>query len=223
MLIELRNAISEDVAKELVAMTSAARFVSGLATAAGSAAQVKHNVQLDVNSDLSQQAGGYLLKKLRENVLFEAATLPARVVPPRFSRYYPGMRYGDHLDAPLMGDLPPLRTDIAVTVFLADPATYDGGELVIDTDYGIQRVKGGFGDCVIYPANTIHRVEEVTRGERAVGFLWIQSLVRDPAKRKILFDLIGTAEYLDHTTRGGHHVDVLRRTHSNLIRMWAES
>jgi len=192
-------------------------------TASGSAVQVKSNEQLDVQTDLARQAGQLLIDKLRTNPLFEAATLPARIVPPRFSRYRTGMRYGDHLDAPLMTGLPPLRTDIAVTVFLTDPGGYAGGELVIDTDYGVQRFKGGAGDCVIYPAHMFHRVEFVSAGERIVAFFWIQSLVREPARRRILFDLAGVTEFLDQTSPSGAHIETLRRCHANLIRMWADA
>jgi PKHD-type hydroxylase len=223
MLLKIAKVIDADMVSTLREMISGGEFVSGLKTAAGSAAQVKDNEQLDVQSDVAQQAGQLLIDKLRQNPVFKAATLPARVLPPRFSRYQPGMRYGDHLDAPLMLDLPPLRTDIAVTIFLADPSSYDGGELAIDTDYGIQHFKGGAGDCIIYPADTVHRVEPVSRGERIVSFFWIQSLVRDPEKRRILFDLAGVIEFLDQTSRPGLHVETLRRCNVNLIRMWADA
>ncbi len=223
MILQLPNVIGPKVIENLFEIVFAGEFVSGLKTAVGSAAQVKSNEQLDTTSDRAQEAGQLLLKTMRANPIFEAATLPARIVPPRFSRYRPGMRYGDHLDAPLMGDVLPLRTDMAVTVFLAERSSYDGGELVIDTDHGIQRIKGDIGSCVIYPANTLHRVEEVTRGERIVGFFWIQSLVRDPAQRKILFDLSGITQYLDHTSQPGGHIETLRRCNANLIRMWANA
>jgi PKHD-type hydroxylase len=204
-------------------MISAGEFVPGARTAAGSAAQVKNNEQLHAQSDIARQAGQLLIEKLRQSAVFEAATLPARIVPPRFSRYQTGMCYGYHLDAPLMGSLPPVRTDIAVTVSLTEPGNYDGGELIIDTDYGTQRFKGGPGDCIIYPAHLFHRVEEVSRGERVVGFFWIQSLVRDPEQRRMLFDLAGVIEFLDQTSPPGQYVETLRRCSANLIRMWAHT
>jgi PKHD-type hydroxylase len=223
MLLEIAQVIDADVVRRLLEMISAGEFVSGSKTAAGSAAQVKNNKQLDVRSDVAQRAGQLLIEKLRQNPVFKAATFPARIVPPRFSRYQSGMCYGNHLDAPLMADLPPIRTDIAVTIFLVDPASYDGGELTIDTGAGVQRFKGGAGDCIIYPADTLHRVEPVSRGERIVSFFWIQSLVRDPAKRRILFDLAGVIEFLDQTSQAGMHIETLRRCDANLIRMWADA
>ena len=223
MLLEIAKVIDPDMVGRLLEMICTGEFVSGLKTATGCAAQVKDNEQLDVQSDVALRAGQLLIDKLRQNPVFSAATLPARIVPPRFSRYRPGMRYGDHLDAPLMGGLPPIRTDIAVTLFLADPSSYDGGELAIETDYGIQRFKGEAGDCVIYPADAVHRVEPVSRGERVAGFFWIQSLVRDPAKRRIVFDLAGVVEFFDQTAQPGMHIETLRRCNVNLIRMWADA
>lgn len=223
MLLELANVLDATTVRALLDMICPAEFVSGVQTAVGTAARIKSNEQLDVDAEVTRQAGALLLDTLRQNPLFEAATLPAHIVPPRFSRYRAGMRYGDHLDAPLMGGLPPVRTDIAVTVFLADPATYAGGELTIDTDYGVQRFKGGAGDCVIYPAHMFHRVERVDSGERIVGFFWIQSLVRDPARRKILFDLSGVTEFLDQTASPAGHIELLRRCSANLTRMWADA
>ena len=223
MLLEIATVIDADTVSALLEMISAGEFVSGSNTAAGTAARAKSNEQLDVQTEVARQAGQLLVEKLRQNPVFEAATLPARIVPPRFSRYRAGMRYGDHLDAPLMTGLPPLRTDIAITVFLADPGGYAGGELTIDADYGVQRFKGGAGDCIIYPADMIHRVEPVGDGERIAGFFWIQSLIRDPAKRRILFDLAGVTEFLDQTSPPGVHIETLRRCHANLIRMWADA
>src|SRR5829696_8507357 len=182
MLVRICDVLDADDLDAIRAETARGDFVSGAATAAGSAAEVKHNLQLPVGSDAASTAGGRLLDRLRSNPIFEAAALPRRISPPRFSRYEAGMRYGDHLDGPLMGgDAALMRTDVAVTVFLSDPQSYDGGELVIDTDSGIQRCKGAAGDCVVYPASTFHRVESVTRGVRLAAFLWVQSLVRDPA------------------------------------------
>jgi PKHD-type hydroxylase len=223
MLLEIAKVIDRDTVNALVDLISAGEFVSGLTTAAGSAARVKSNEQLDAQTDVARQAGQLLIEKLRQNPVFEAATLPARIVPPRFSRYRAGMRYGDHLDAPLIAGLPPLRTDIAITVFLADPSSYAGGELAIDADCGVQRFKGGAGDCVIYPAHMVHRVEPVGDGERIVSFFWIQSLIRDPARRRILFDLAGVTEFLDQTSPPGAHIETLRRCNANLIRMWADA
>jgi PKHD-type hydroxylase len=223
MVLEIPNVVDRQGVDRLLTMISAGRFVSGSVTAAGGAARVKNNEQLDIRSEVAQQAGKLLIDTLRANPVFEAATLPARIVPPRFSRCGPGMGYGDHLDAPLMSHLPPIRTDIAVTVFLVEATSYDGGELTIHTDYGPHSFKGGAGDCVVYPADMRHRVEVVRRGERIVTFFWIQSLVRDPERRRILFDLAEAVECLDGAAHPPLDVETLRRCHANLIRMWANA
>jgi PKHD-type hydroxylase len=223
MVLEIPNVVDRETVDRLMTMIAGGSFVPGSRTAAGAAARVKNNEQLDVHSEPAQQAGTLLIDTLRANPVFEAATLPARIVAPRFSRCGPGMGYGDHLDAPLMSDLPPIRTDIAVTVFLADAANYDGGELTIHTDYGPHRFKGSAGHCVVYPADMVHRVEPVTRGERIVSFFWIQSLVRDPERRRILFDLAEAVECIDGGADPRMNLETLRRCHANLIRMWANA
>lgn len=221
MLLELKQVIDIPTVGRLRELIAAGPFVPGSESARGTAAGVKNNRQLDRHCDAARCAGQLVIDSLRQNPVFEAATWPDRIVPPRFSCYGPGMTYGDHLDAPVMTDTFPTRTDIAVTLFLTDSASYDGGELAIHTDYGVQSFKGDAGDCVIYPADSLHRVEPVRRGERIVSFFWIQSLIRDPAKRRILFDLAGVLEHLDRTSPPGTHLEILRRSNANLIRMWA--
>ena len=223
MLLELPSILKAADLNRIVSIISAGHFVNGTGTAAGSALQVKRNLQLDPKSAECLEAGDYLLDKLRSDALFEAATMPARVTPPKFSRYSDGMQYGNHLDSPLMGGTTRLRTDIAVTVFLADPQCYEGGELSIETGYGTQRIKGAAGSCVIYPANTFHRVEPVTAGERVVAFFWIQSIVRDAEKRRIAYDLANVTEFLDPGNARLPHVELLRKCRANLTRMWAET
>jgi PKHD-type hydroxylase len=220
MLVILEHVIDPAQVAELAALIDAGPLVSGKTTAKGAAAEVKHNLQLDAASEAATRAGALLLAALQSHVGFAAATYPLTMHPPRFSRCEVGMGYGAHLDSPIMGSM---RVDIAVTVFLDDPERYDGGELVIDTDYGIERVKAKAGDCVIYPANTWHRVEPVTRGVRNVGVVWIQSMIRDPAQRKILFDLGNSLEFLELFTEPNHHLANVRRCYTNLVRMWAQT
>ena len=133
------------------------------------------------------------------------------------------MRYGDHVDDPIMGTGEGLyRTDIAITIFLNDPANYDGGELVVNTAFGEQKVKLPAGDAVMYPASSLHCVAEVTRGERLVAVTWVQSLVRDPAKRELLYDFNQVRERL--LNEMPDHPDTVRinTVYVNLFRMWGE-
>jgi len=130
------------------------------------------------------------------------------------------MGYRDHLDAPHLGD-ERLRTDVSVTICVSDADAYDGGELVIDSDRVERRWKGRAGDCLIYPGDSIHRVEPVTRGMRLVCIFWIQSWVRDAAKRRILFEL--AQAFVDAEGAGAERArgETMRRCHGSLLRMWA--
>lgn len=116
-----------------------------------------------------------------------------------------------------------MRADIAVTVFLNQPADYDGGELIIETTAGEQGYKLGAGQVILYPANTLHRVAPVTRGERRVAVTWIQSLVRSAEQRNVLFDLDTTRRQLFETAGKSPQFDRLARVYSNLLRMWADT
>lgn len=197
-----------------------ATFVDGAATAGWHARGVKLNLQT-TDEAAAQQVHQALLR----HPVFSAATLPRRIRSPLFSRYTAGMSYGTHVDDALMGAVDSLRTDLAVTVFLSDPASYDGGELVIDSHSGTQAYKLAAGDAIAYPATQLHRVAEVTRGERLAAVLWVQSRVRDPAQREILFDL-DTARRGIWDKNGRRHTaefDLLAKTYSNLLRAWADS
>jgi PKHD-type hydroxylase len=133
------------------------------------------------------------------------------------------MRYSDHVDGALLGEPPDLiRCDIAVTVCINDGSEYDGGELVIDSAGAAYAWKGSAGDAIVYPADTLHRVNEVTRGARDVAVIWVQSMVRDPAQRRILFDLRSVLDSMDLAPEPSPHVETIRRTYFNLIRAWTD-
>jgi PKHD-type hydroxylase len=133
------------------------------------------------------------------------------------------MTYGEHLDDPIMGgDGLMYRSDVAVTVFLNAPEEYDGGELVIRTPAGDQVVKSAAGDAVLYPAGTIHRVNPVTRGERLVAVTWVQSLVRDAARRELLYGLNLAREKLLASAPGAEETAQVNAAYVNLIRMWSD-
>ena len=149
--------------------------------------------------------------------------MPRQVAQPVFARYTPGMQYGDHIDDPIMGGAgTQFRTDVAVTVFLNQPDQYDGGELVINTTFGEQQIKLNAGDVVIYPASSIHRVAEVTKGERLVAVTWIQSLIRDPVKRELLYELSLARNTLLSDAPDSETTKQVDHTYVNLVRMWSE-
>ncbi|HMB75765.1 MAG TPA: Fe2+-dependent dioxygenase, partial [Kiloniellaceae bacterium] len=183
---------------------------------------VKRNEQLRGDSENAKALKTQVLKALERNATFRQVALPRKVRPPLFSRYSPGMTYGRHVDDALMGPKRADRTDLSVTVFLSAPDSYEGGELEIETPFGPQSVKLPAGAAVVYPASSLHAVAPVVEGERLAAVTWVQSLVRDPARREVLYDL---ALVRDHLNRADNESDAAERafkTYSNLLRMWAE-
>lgn len=204
---------------------AAATWVDGRVTAGSHGVKVKDNQQLPEDSATARELGDLILAALERNALFISATLPARVYPPMFNRYSGGQRFGNHIDNAvrlLPGTGMKIRTDISATLFLAEPGEYDGGELLVEDTYGVHSVKLPAGDMVIYPGTSLHRVNPVTRGTRLASFFWIQSMIRDDARRTLLFDL-DTA--IQRVTAGApdHPAAVqLAGVYHNLLRMWAE-
>jgi len=218
----IRNALSADQARLIRAITATGSYGPGSVTAVGSAVSVKHNLQLPIGSDAANRAAEVLVAALREHASFFAATWLDAMTAPLFCRYEPGMTYGDHVDAAMMGAPPmQMRCDIAATVWLVDGSTYDGGELITDTDGVGQSWKGDAGDCLIYSADTLHRVAPVTRGVREVAVFWIQSMVRDEWQRRILFDLTHVVDRLQASPSSASEAETLRRIYFNLVRRWA--
>jgi PKHD-type hydroxylase len=200
-----------------------APWQDGKSSAHGKAREAKNNLVVPLEHAASIAAGRMVLERLSLHEGFRAAALPKVIMPLKFCRYDAGMGYGDHLDLPLMGtSAGGIRTDISVTIFLSDGADYEGGELVFASDYGTHRVRGKAGEAVLYPASTLHRVDPVVRGSRLVAITWIQSLVRDAAQRKIVFDLARVATALDAAGGSAEHARTIRQSQFNLLRMWAE-
>jgi len=186
---------------------------------------VKRNQQLPDTSPLRAELGREVLAACARHPEFHAATLPLKILPPRFNRYAGGGTYGAHVDGAVMAlaDGSQLRSDIACTVFLADPESYDGGELIVDDTYGEHEVKLPAGDAIVYPASSLHRVEPVTRGARVAAFFWIQSLVRDEAQRRILLQLDTAVRQLTGSGADAAAVKQLTGVYHNLLRQWSET
>jgi len=199
-----------------------APFVDGKLSAGKAAQQVKRNQEVDQASEMAQQLSQILMGNLHHNEIFKNAALPHRTATPYFAKYSKGMTYGDHIDDPVMGQEQRFRCDIACTIFMNDPDEYDGGELTIRTHFGDQTVKLPAGDAVVYPASSLHKVTEVTRGERIVAVTWIQSLIRDPAKRELLYELNLAREKLMQDKPGAEETAQIDHSYTNLVRMWAE-
>ena len=185
MILQILSAGELD---DIVANLSQQMFVDGKLTATGNAKAVKNNLQVEAAD--TEEIDDMVLNALWRNETFQSFALPRRILVPLYARYEVGMSYGSHVDVAVMGpEEEPLRCDFAMTVFLSDPATYDGGALVLETPFGAQKIKLAAGEAVIYPATSLHRVEPITRGTRQVAVTWIQSIVHDERLRAILFDL----------------------------------
>jgi len=204
-------------------MLAGAPFVDGKLSAGQVAKRVKQNQEVDRHALELEQLNNLVMGKLVQHPVYRNGALPLRVAAPYYARYTPGMQYGDHVDDPIMGmDGQLYRSDLAITVFLNDPASYDGGELVINTPFGEQLVKLPAGDAVMYPASSLHRVAEVTHGERLVAVTWLQSLVRDPAQRELLHELNSVRERMLANTPETEDAKLINKTYVNLVRMWGD-
>jgi PKHD-type hydroxylase len=204
-----------------------ADWVDGRVTAGSQSATVKNNRQLPEDSAAAQQARHIVSVALARNPLFVTGALPKTVYPPLFNRYGGDANaFGDHIDNAIRthaATATHVRTDISCTLFLAEPDSYDGGELVVQDTYGAQRIKFAAGDLVLYPGTSVHRVEPVTRGERLACFFWIESMVRQDAQRRLLFDM--DMAILELRKCGGDTAEVVKLTgcYHNLLRMWADT
>lgn len=222
MLLKIRGVLNEAQLDKIHEVASRAGFQDGRLTAGSAARQVKSNEELALQPQGQQLLNRILMSSFGENMTFRNAALPNRLADFIVARYHAGMRYGDHIDEPVMGTAQKFRSDISMTTFLNPPESYAGGELVIRTTFGETRVKLEAGDAVLYPSSSLHHVAEVTAGERLVALTWIQSQVRDPARREILFDLVQTRDRLLLEQPGNELHQRVDRSYANLLRMWAE-
>lgn len=227
MLVTIEGLLGPDELERARTVLAGAPWGDGRVTAGHQSAQVKHNLQLPEECAAAQELGRMVLEALGRSALFITAALPLRVFPPLFNRYDPGMDFGAHVDNAMRqvrGSGHTIRTDISCTLFLSDPASYDGGELVVQDTYGEQLVKLAAGSAVIYPATSLHRVEPVTRGSRVASFFWMQSMVRDGMRRRLLFDLDMAINGLRADVPGQHpSVVSLTGVYHNLLRQWADA
>lgn len=196
------------------------QFVDGRATAGDAALLVKHNLQA-AESTQKQQLDQILLQRIVAPPMLHMAMFPARFYPLIYSKYGPGMEYGWHLDSPVMGN-PPVRTDIAMTLFLNDPESYEGGALEVQVPGGMSKWKLPAGDAIFYPAGFLHRVEPVTQGERLAVVTWLQSAVRDAQHRQVLWDIKSAHDGLVGQYGHSAETEQILHTFSRLMRLWVE-
>ncbi len=226
MLIAVPDVLDPGEVTRVRALIDAAEWIDGNATSGPQSALAKRNEQLPEDSAAAREAGGIILDALGRSALFVAAALPLKVFPPLFNRYAGGQDFGLHVDNAIRikrGSDFRIRSDLSATLFLADPETYDGGELVIEDQFGPQSVKLPAGHMVVYPASSLHRVAPVTRGERVASFFWLQSMVRDDGARRILFDLDQGVQAVAAAQGQGDPATVrLTGVYHNLLRRWAD-
>ena len=206
----------------------AADWVDGNVTAGPQSALAKNNMQLPEGSPVARQLGELVMAALEKSPIFISAALPHTVFPPLFNRYAGGQAFGTHVDNAIRfvkGASTPIRvrTDMSATLFLTDPADYDGGELVIEDTFGDHTVKLPAGDLVVYSATSKHHVTPVTRGSRWSSFFWIQSMIRDEAARTMLFQLDNTIQSLRSRVGDSDEVVSLTGIYHNLVRRWADA
>jgi PKHD-type hydroxylase len=198
--------------------------VDGRVTAGYQSARAKHNLQILEDAPEAREMGETIVRALEKNELFVSASLPARVFPPLFNRYEPGMTFGAHVDGAIRqiaGTPLRVRTDLSATLFVSPPDDYEGGELVIEDAYGAHSAKLPAGDMILYPATSLHRVNPVSRGVRLASFFWIQSMVRDDGGRTLLFDLDMAINAVNRALPDHQAVVALTSCYHNLLRRWS--
>jgi PKHD-type hydroxylase len=218
MLLSIADVLSAVDVADVQAGLASATFVDGKATAGWSARLVKANLQASRGPEL-ERVRALVDTRLREHAVFALAVRPKTILGPLFSRYEPGHAYGAHVDDALMGGV---RTDVSFTLFLAEPDSYDGGELIVDTTAGEEAFKLPAGSAVAYPSSSLHRVAPVTRGARLAAVGWVRSFVRDAARRELLFDLDTARRHLFDRDGKSTESDLLGKCAANLVRMWCE-
>ena len=228
MLLRIPDLLSPEEVRAARVILDRADWVDGRVTAGEQAALAKQNEQLPTRGEAARRLQQIVLGALDRSAVFFSATLPRRVLPPMFNRYGGAAnRYGNHVDQAVRA-LPDgaqrLRSDVSCTLFLAEPQSYDGGELVVEHSFGTERIKLPAGHLVLYPASSVHRVEPVTRGHRLASFFWVESMVRGDERRRLLFDM---DQHLMRLRSGIGEADPaivgLTGTYHNLLRMWCDT
>ena len=225
MLIVIDRVLDPDEVAAFREKLSGADWIDGAQTAGSRSVAVKQNLQLDRGDPLAVELGNTILRKLGHNPLFISASLAETIFPPVFNLYQNGGHYGTHVDSALMrvSELnKTIRSDLSATIFLSEPESYDGGELVIEDVYGGQAVKLAAGDMVLYPSSSLHQVTPVTRGQRMAAILWLQSAVADAQARSMLFDLDQSIQSLSaDRAKDDPDIDRLIHVYHNLLRRGA--
>lgn len=229
MLLHLKNLLTPNelrTARQLL-QDARAPWVNGRRSAGAQALTQKNNWQLAQDSDTSSTLQAMVMKALRRDPVFFSAALPRKIFNPLFNRYdLSAAHYGPHVDGAVLhstADKEWVRTDISCTLFLANPDEYDGGELRVEDTLGSHVVKLPAGDAVLYSGTSVHEVTPVTRGRRIASVLWIESMVRSDAHRRLLFDLDRNLLKLREQHGETPETIALTGIYHNLLRQWANT
>jgi PKHD-type hydroxylase len=228
MLVCVPNVLSKADVADFRHIMDESEWEDGRSTAGAQSALVKRNEQLPPDSEVARKLGNRVISALTADPRFLSAAIPLHIFPPLFNRYAASdnHHFGIHVDNAVRGDRLTglrIRTDLSVTLFLAEPDEYDGGELVIEDTYGSHQVKLPAGDLVLYPASSLHLVTPVTRGARVASFFWLQSMIRDTHARSLIHDLDTAIQALvERFGRDDSETVKLTGIYHNLIRQWAE-
>lgn len=226
MIITIDPLLNADELATAQSLLASASWSDGRVTAGAQAALAKHNQQLAEDDPGVAPLRRLVLQALSRSARFFAAALPLKILPPFFNRYADEANaYGRHVDGAMRqaADGSYVRTDLSATLFLSDPGSYDGGELQIDDTFGTHRIKLPAGSLVLYPSSSVHQVLPVTRGERVASFLFMQSMVRDAAQRRLLYDMDMALLQLRETVGETEALIQLTGTYHNLLRQWADN
>lgn len=216
MLFSLRDVLPEKLRISILEQLKDEHFIDGKATANGMARTVKSNQQVDLAK--FPEFALEVTNALQQHQQFQYLAMPQRLSNLLISRYQSGMSYGTHTDGAIMPGGG--RSDLSFTLMLSDG--YEGGELCMETAFGEKAIRIPAGTLLLYPTGGLHRVAEVTKGERIAIVGWVQSRIRDPQKRQILMDLdLARKAYLE---KAGHdrQADLMLKSSTNLRRMWDE-
>jgi PKHD-type hydroxylase len=227
MLLHLREVLTPGEVRRAREILARAPWGDGRVTSGEQAARVKNNSQLSENCEETQVLQDLVLHGLKRHQIFFSAALPKHISPPLFNRYGGAANsFGNHVDSSVryLGNGARIRTDISCTLFLSNPDEYDGGQLVMEDNYYNPSIRLPAGDIVLYPGNSVHRVEPVTNGQRLGCFFWIESMVRSDEQRRLLFDMDKHLIHLRSTVGETDPAVIgLTSTYHNLLRMWVDT
>lgn len=222
MILTLPELVTPDELALIKQKIATVPFIEGKATAGELLKSVKNNQQIPWNHPVMKEITDLVMRALGRCDAFMSLAQPRRLAAMLVSRYEPGMAYGAHVDAPIMGEPNHVRSDVFFTLFLNEPDTYQGGELAFENGSGETAFKLPARSAICYPTGQLHRVRPVEHGERLAVVGWVQSLVREPAIRELLHDLSEARELLVGQEGAGRAVELLTKSYSNLLRRNAE-